>query len=356
MSKTFLSTIYTRDGWLDIPAIRSLGCWLNVIIGARQVGKTYGVSLDLIQRGNPFVFMRLTSDELAAICGDPALDPWLKLEKSGIHVRMEKIPGAKTYGIYSGEPGVDDKGEPNFQKHQRLGLAMSLSHIARVRGFSGDQYTDLMFDEVIPEEYVTVRSSMGAAAVNAYITINGNRELEGRPPLTAWFLANSNRIDSPILSEFNLLDDLDELMDTGKEWKVTDNGVFLAMPTSEQVMDKRKETALLKQLSKSSEVYRMAVNNEFAWDSRDRVRKHTLNGWQPLVVIGTLTVWTTVDWNHFYITGRPKRGVPAYSTAKDDIEGFRRDYQALFVLNYQGAVTFDSTDTMLKFRKLFKLS
>ena len=34
--------LYTNEGWLNFDYIASKGAWLNVIIGKRQVGKTYG--------------------------------------------------------------------------------------------------------------------------------------------------------------------------------------------------------------------------------------------------------------------------------------------------------------------------
>ena len=40
--------LYEKDGWLNIPEIDKLGTWCNVIIGPRQVGKTYGTLKRLI--------------------------------------------------------------------------------------------------------------------------------------------------------------------------------------------------------------------------------------------------------------------------------------------------------------------
>lgn len=336
--------IYTKDGWLDIPAIRSLGCWLHVIIGARQVGKTYGVTKNLLDRGNPFMFMRRTSAELKAICGDPDLDPWIKLDGEGYRVRMSKIPGSETYAIGDIDP---DTGKIN----NRRGMGISLSTVATVRGFSGDQYTDLIFDEFIPEEFVVVRKSMGDAFVNALKTIGGNRELEGRPPLTVWLLANANSIQSPILQSLNLLDDLDELISSDQEWKITDNGVFLGVPRSERITGLQRDTPLMRQIQ-GGKVYDMMIENRFAYDNLTRIKKHSLTGWQPYLNVGKLGIWSSGS--HLYVT--TSRGkAPSYMDTEEDLKRLERDHLEIRIMYLNGYMTFYSTKAYLTFKDYLKI-
>lgn len=337
-------TIYTKDGWLDIPAIRSLGCWLHIIIGPRQVGKTYGVTKSFIERGKPFMFMRRTTDELKAICGDPALDPWIKLDKEGYHVRMVPIPGAKTYAI--------GEADPNTGKIvNRQGIGISLSTISAVRGFSGDQYEDLLFDEFIPEEYVVVRRAMGDAFVNAHKTIDGNRVLEGRPTITTWLLANSNTIESPILLALNLLDDLDDLIRTGQEWKVTKNNVFLALPKSELITTQQAQTPLMRQIE-GTKAFDMMVKNEFAYNNLEKVKKHSLTGWQPYLNIGKLGIWSSGT--HFYVTTTKGKAV-SYLDTEDEIKRCDREHPEIRLMYLNGYVTFYSTKTYLTFKDYLKI-
>ena len=337
-------TIYTEYGWLDIPAIRSLGCWLHVIIGPRQVGKTYGVTKDLLDRGTPFMFMRRTSEELAAICGDPDLDPWIKLDREGYQVRMAKVPGSKTYAIGDINP---DTGKIE----NRRGMGISLSTVATVRGFSGDRYTDLIFDEFIPEEFVVVRKSMGDAFVNALKTISGNRELEGRPPLVVWLLANANSIQSPILQSLNLLDDLDDLIRGDQEWKITSNKVFLAMPKSEKITAQQSETPLMRQI-KGGKAYDMMVSNQFAYDNLIKIKKHDLKGWIPYLNVGSLGIWTSGT--HLYVT-TTKGKAPSYQDTPDDLRRLDRDHMELRLMYTNGYMSFYSTKAYLTFKDYLKI-
>ena len=100
---------------------------------------------------------------------------------------------------------------------RQRGIATSLSEIAHIRGFIGSGFSDLVFDEFIPEKGVVTRRTEGDAFLNAYTTINGNRELAGAPPLRAWLLANTNNIKSPVLDALNLTDDILWMRRKGKE-------------------------------------------------------------------------------------------------------------------------------------------
>lgn len=111
------------------------------------------------------------------------------------------------------------------ETRRSCGIAMSLSRVAKIRGFNGSDFMDLVFDEFIPERIVVKRKNEGEAFLNAYTTINGNRELKGRAPLKAWLLANANDFESPILSALELTGAVEKMARTGQEYMIKD-GIF----------------------------------------------------------------------------------------------------------------------------------
>ena len=82
--------LYTPDGWIDIESIAKLGCWLNVIVGARQVGKTYGILKHLVVNDISAIYLRRTADELELVSSSADLNPFMALEKEGYHVDILK--------------------------------------------------------------------------------------------------------------------------------------------------------------------------------------------------------------------------------------------------------------------------
>ena len=56
--------LYNSEGWINIPALAALDCWCYVIVGKRQVGKTFGVLEHIISNGGHFLYLRRTKEEL----------------------------------------------------------------------------------------------------------------------------------------------------------------------------------------------------------------------------------------------------------------------------------------------------
>ena len=96
-SKTPLD-LYEGGGWINIPAVAHLGCWCNILIGKRQVGKTYGTLKFMLENNRHFLYLRRTTTEFDAITSDPDLNPFLPLKKEGFDADVVKS-GKVTYTI-----------------------------------------------------------------------------------------------------------------------------------------------------------------------------------------------------------------------------------------------------------------
>ena len=266
--------IYNDQGYLNISEIAKAPAWLIVIIGARQVGKTYGTLKYMLDNDIRHILLRRTSEELELIGSSLELNPYKPFEpdyQTGIFKKN------KLYQI--ADYKIEDEKKPVIEKSR--GLALSLAQISHIRGFNGSSYTDIVYDEFIPEKGVTVRRSEGDSLLNAYTTINGNRELKGQPPARLWLLANSNNINSPVLEALNLTDRVLEQRRKGQEWS-QEGGVLLIQPKSRNIIDQRKKTALMDHLGEGGNFAEMALNNEFAYDRSPLLKQFNLKGLQPL--------------------------------------------------------------------------
>ncbi len=351
-----MRSIYTPDGWLDIPAIRSLGAWCHVIIGPRQVGKTYGVLKDLLESDRYFIFSRRTGTELDRCATNPDYDPFIPLEKEGYKTAFFKQGDTYSIADYSVEykDADDEIGKRVINK--RRGAALSLYQIAGIKGFSGRRFTDWVFDEFIPEKIVVTRADEGGGFYNGYTTICGNRELEGEQPLICWLLSNAARIDSPILAELGLVNEVSRMIRKGEEYKMLSSGVFVALPKSQQVIEKRQETAMARHMAKynpKSKAYRVAMQNEFAYDNLDLVKPKSLAGYSPLLSCGGIYIWDNGT-SAYACRSRHNSRNRYKDTPEQRVICQAENPEIRQLFNY-GLLTFDAVETMLDFLAYFDI-
>ena len=349
--------LYTAEGWVNYPALFDLAdkrkIWLFVLLGPRQVGKTYGINKEVLERGLNFIYLRRTDKEFKTICASPKLNPFTKYKDLGFDIDIAKS-GPITYSI--GEYETTDSGKVKILKERGVGL--TLSNIASIRGFDGASFTDIVFDEFIPEKIVIHRKAEGDAMLNAYTTINGNRELEGKPPLRLWLLANAFDIQSPILDAFGLVPILEKLMRTGKEYTVTDTGICLVYFKSKKVIDKRRQTALMKHLQQTSssgaqEFLDMALDNKFAYDRLEMVQPKDIRGWKPHIKMCGLFVYSLGPMALYVCRSPFQDKTDTYGPA--DKKRCNVEHPKMFAYYNLGRLTFDSVQSMIVFKKFLEI-
>lgn len=332
--------LYLDNGFLNIPALAEGPSWLIVIIGARQVGKTYGTLKYMIDNNINHILLRRTTEELELIGGNADLNPYKAFEPEH-HIGIFK--SGKMYSINE----YSDEG-----KGQQRGLALSLAQISHIRGFNGSAFTDIVYDEFIPEKGVSVRRSEGDSLLNAYTTINGNRELKGDKPARLWLLANSNSINSPILEALNLTDIVLSMRRKGEEIREAE-GVLIVQPKSSGVLEKRKETALIKHLKGSGDFYKMAVENEFSYDYSPLVKTFPIKGMTPLFsYAGTFYAWEGGD--KIYICKAQHKRKP-YSDSQHDRERLATDWAILKRFYFEDFVYFSDLRMLSLFKQIFSI-
>ena len=165
-------SIYLDNGYLDIEKILNYKVPFNFIVGGRGTGKTYGALKTAYLNEIRFILMRRTQAQCdlinkpefnpyKTICADLSLD---------ISVKPISKYNAKIY---------ENIGE---DAEKTLGYTCALSTISSLRGFDASDCILLVYDEFIPEKHERALKHEGAAFLNAYETINRNRELQGRDP------------------------------------------------------------------------------------------------------------------------------------------------------------------------------
>lgn len=343
-----MQNLYTPEGWLNFDYIDQQPAWMIVIIGKRQVGKTYGALLNMLKTDKQFILLRRTTAELDTISATPDLNPF-KVFEPEYHVGLFKKGRFCEIKNYFTDP------DGAIEQGKQRGIATSLSQIASIRGFNGSAFTDLVFDEFIPEKGVVTRKTEGDAFLNAYTTINGNRELSGMPPLRCWLLANTNNIRSAVLDALNLTDDVLYARRKGKEMLTTDDGVLIIQPNSEKVTELRKETALMKRVNAKGEFYKMAIENEWSYDESPYIRSLSLKGMQPVFNYGNLVYCWESD-KGFYICRAGFKGGTRFEESKTGREQLALRYGSLIDAYYAGLVFFADLRCQSIFQQIFNIT
>lgn len=337
--------LYTPEGWLDIPSLDSVPkVWLIVIVGARQIGKTYGLLKMLMEKDEQFIYMRRTKEEVDIICQNPDLSPFNPLQQEGLHPVCEKI--GKTYII-----GDETENKEFSQK----GVILPLSSIAKMRGFSGGQYTNLFFDEFIPEKTVIKRKGEGDALLNAYTTINGNRELDGKPPLKMWLAANAFDQENPILEKLGLINTLARMKRRKEEYAIVNGSCLVVRPLSRTITEKHKRTAMnyfLEKQGTAGEYIGMAVDNSFSYDSTNMIRPRPLSGHKPLCGAGKIFLYTNGTSLYVCKSSHNKR---RYGESATDKIRCQIDFPVIRLLYNRNLISFSDAETMLYFKKYFSV-
>lgn len=345
-----MNNLYTADGWPNIEYIDSLGCWCNILISARQVGKTFSTLKYIMENDRQLLFTRRTKHELKSISSSMILNPFEKLSRVGINAMLT---GSPDESMEINEYIIEDKKRKPTDK--LYGIATSLTEIATVRGFNGDVFTDWVFDEFIPEKIVITRKAEGDAFLNAHVTVNSNRELEGQDPIKLWLLANTNNINSPILDALNIVDDILFMRRKGLEELKTWDGVFIGQLKAEKIIEKRKETVLMRRISKDSDFYGMAIDNNWAYDESPYIKTLSIKNMLPAWNYNNI-IYCWQRPGGYYICRAPFKGGDRYKGTRPDKERLAMEYSIMKPYYYAGEVFFSDLKTLSLFKDIFTIN
>lgn len=328
--------IYDENGYLSIDAILSTGMPFTFCVGGRGTGKTYGALKYVLDNNIRFILMRRTQAQCDMI-NKPEFNPFKSLERdTGVLIGTSSI--SKNNAAFYRQDLDDDGGRIN--QGAAIGYTCALSTISSLRGFDASDVDMLIYDEFIPEAHERPLKHEGAAFLNAYETINRNRELQGRPALRALCLANANDLSCPIFSELGLIDKVDKLYRKGKDYRIYEElGVAIFIIRNSPVSDKKKQTALY-QLSKGTEFYDMAASNKFAGADYEGIRSEPLQEYKCIVGVGDVYIYKHKARRVFYACRVKTGDPPLYDFNELSLAAFRRKYPYIWFAVLEGHISF----------------
>lgn len=342
--------LYTQEGWLNVPALRRDILPFSAFWGGRGIGKTYGWLKDIrLDNPAPFILLRRTQT-MIDLMNDPAFSPFAAIDRDCGCLTAIKSINKYILGFYDGEL----QGNKLVPRGSPIGYAMALSTIHNIRGFSSDAEF-MIYDEFIPEKHERPIPNEFDALMNAYETINRNRELQGRDPLKLVMLTNANQLGNPYFMGLGVVLQVQKMLDTGTEvWKDPKRGIMLCNIQGSPISRAKAETALYR-LTAGTAFAAMALDNEFSGDSFSRLGRVPLSDCRPVVAVGELCIYKRKSSQDWYVCDHVSGSPPVYGSDNADLLRFCRAYPKIWAAYMNNTIIFQHQLCELLFRKYYNV-
>ena len=315
-------SIYLQNGYLDIEKILSYNMPFTWIVGGRATGKTYGALKYAYESHTRFILMRRTQAQTDLI-NKPEFNPYKAINQDlGTDIQVKSISkyNSKIY-------------EPEEDGEQLLGYTCALSTISNLRGFDASDCKLLIWDEFIPEKHERPIKGEGAAFLNAYETINRNRELKGEPPLQVLGLANAFNIANPVFLELGLVGRCEKMKNNDQEFFMDpERGILLVLLQHSKISKAKADTALYRLSSGSYKD--MALSNDFIYNNSDSIKAQGLKEYKLLCTVGEISIYRHKSKREYYVSEHRTGTAPVYKSDEVGIMRYRRKYGLILAPAY----------------------
>lgn len=229
----------------------------NVFVGARKIGKTFGILERLMLKKNKFIYSRRTEAEMETAV------------KKGIFNELNDKLGYDFTVTYSTQTGTGDIYE-DATKTRIVGTLLPISVARKYRGVDFYGFDEMFYDEMIPENGVAQSSSDGETLLHALETIMSNRELppNNLPPIRMWIASNPINLNDPSLAALNLIRPLIDMEIHEKKYMVIpERSLFIYHGGESEIADMKRKTSLYKMIGEDSEMASSMLDGKFKGDT-----------------------------------------------------------------------------------------
>lgn len=333
-----MAKIYDSNGWVNWDYIISRGAAFTMVVGARGVGKTYGLMKYCIEKDIPFIYLRRLKTQLE-LCASVQGNPFNKLNSD---LEMNIKPQNTRAGV------VFADGE------KVIAIGVALSTVANVRGFDYSQYNMIIFDEAIASDGERPIPKEFNVFLNFYETVNRNRELTGHDAVRAVLLGNANRLTNPYFSGWHFMRTaLNMIKGNQMVWNSGDGSRLMVMLLNSSISKKKENTALYKNASR--DFITMALDNAFRTDGTN-IRSMPIKEFNHIVSIGDIGIYRHKSERLYYVSFLTNSD-NFYEPYGMSLKMFQLDFYNLrlfYVVNK--IVYFENYECELIFREIFGLT
>ena len=354
-----MAKLYLPNGFLDFEKLEKLSSTLNIVIGARNSGKTYGALLHFCGAGRPFIFLRTQKSQIDLVFSDE-LSPFNKLNRDlSTRYFVDKVDKSGLIGVYNDYTEKDGKRAP---AGNLVGYCLALSQVGATRGFNLDNVDVLIYDEFVnhPGEVVRGANKQFTMYADIVFTLNRAREMEGRPAIRQWLFGNSDDLANNILLELRIVNMIIKMRQAGQNYlKLPDRDISIFLLDDSPAAKRLAAESSLSKVFAGSSYTDMAYKNEFVYDDFSDCKPADLHAYKPIYRYGNMVCYEHKRQDSYYLRtvepGAVFAGIPFYPTDQRGTTNAREEHAYLFFSWLACNVSFDSFATKARFLKLYNL-
>lgn len=345
---------YTESGYLDIDKLlQKDDSTFIFIVGARGIGKTFGILKYMLDNHIKFIYMRRTQTQIEMVRSDE-LNPFkaLQTELGDDYCFAVKSVNKNISGVYRTE--ADETGI-RHAVGDCLGYMLALSTVSNIRGFDASDCDFLVYDEFIPEKHEKTIQSEGTAFLNAYETCNRNRELKGHKAMRVICMSNSTNLANPIFTELRIITTAEKMLQKGQDFrKLPERSLSIYMPKDSPISKKKAETSLYRLTGEDSDFAQMSLMNEFNKEYFGQVKSRSLKEYRPLVEVGEICIYKHKAERLWYVSAHTSGCPEKYDSSEVELRRFANDYYYLKIAYLNRHIFFESYIQQVLFERYIK--
>ena len=322
--------LYLKSGYVNMMELLKNPYAYIFGIGARGIGKTYGGLTALTEicdnTLSRFIYLRRTNAQVDLIY-KPEFNPFKKINEDQnwdiIPDKLTKYSGGFFHSKENEDGEIVPDGEP-------IGYILALSTFYNLRSVDLSDVDYLFYDEFIPQRNERSLKGEGEAFLHLIETISRNRELNGQKPLKVICMANPNTIDNDIFLILNLITAAEKLQKSKSEVLIDkERSMQLILFDKSPISKKKSETSLYK-LTKGTDFYNLAIENQFEGEEKDTIKQVPLIEYKPLVNVGEISIYKHKSRKEFFCCRQKRNNAKYFQIGELSLKRFRHEYDYLF--------------------------
>lgn len=342
-----MSKIYKDDGFLNWRYLYDETKAFCMVTGPRGTGKTFGLLVELLERGIKFIYLRRLKTQLEQ-CATHDTNPF-KAVNDHMGRNIEPFRAREVIRFCPAETNADGKLIPTGDP---VAVGVALSTFATIRGADFSDIEVILFDEAIPMTGEKPIRDEFQSFLNFVETVNRNRELQDRPPVKCFLLGNANKLANPYYAGWRFMRTaLNMIKGQQMMWRNPTGDRLMIMLLNSPISAKKSKTALYR--NASNDFLAMALDNTFRTDATN-IKSFPLRECCHLCSVGEVGIYQHKGSGLHYVSKTVSHD-NYYDGYGMRLKMWQRNWSLLRLLYLSGRVWFESYEIELIFREYCEL-